>query len=154
MFRGSTYLSLDAKGRLAIPVKQRDRLLAESAGDTNLILTVDRDRCLLLYPVKRWEKIELEFVDLPAFDEAARSLVRLYLGNAEDVEMDGQGRILLPQHLREFAFLDKRVAFVGQGEKFEIWNEQRWREKTLADLDDGRIGELLTTSCSIGKLKL
>ncbi len=118
MFRGSAYLSLDAKGRLAIPAKQRERLLA--VGDANLVLTVDRARCLLLFPRPNWEVIEKEFADLPAFDEAALSVRRLYLGNAEDVEMDGQGRILLPQHLREFASLDRRVALVGLGVKFEI----------------------------------
>jgi MraZ protein len=150
VFRGSTYLSLDTKGRLAIPAKQRERLLA--VGDANLILTVDRARCLLLFPVKTWEVIERDFADLPAFDEAARSVVRLYLGNAEEVEMDGQGRILLPQHLREFAFLDKRVAFVGQGGKFEIWDELRWKDKTLKDLEDQGIGELALSS-ALGKLK-
>jgi len=150
VFRGSTYLSLDAKGRLAIPAKPRERLLA--AGDTNLILTVDRARCLLLFPVKTWEVIERDFADMPAFDEVARSVLRLYLGHAEEVEMDAQGRILLPQPLREFAFLDKRVALVGQGGKFEIWDEQRWKDKTLTDLDDRNIGELAMSS-ALGKLK-
>jgi hypothetical protein len=66
--------------------------------------------------------------------------------------MDAQGRILLPQHLREFASLDKRVALVGQGGKFEIWDEQRWKEKTLADLEDQSIGEMAMSS-ALGKLK-
>jgi MraZ protein len=151
VFRGTAYLSLDAKGRLAIPSKFRERLLA--TGDANLILTVDRDRCLLLFPIATWESIEREFSDLPAFDEAARKLQRLYVGNAEDVEMDAQGRILLAQHLRDFARLEKRVAMVGQGLKFEIWNEQEWRERSLQDLDNPRITELALTSSSLGKLK-
>ena len=113
MFRGSAYLNLDAKGRFAIPTKQRERLLA--VGDTNLILTVDRARCLLLFPVQTWELIERDLAALPAFDDAARSVQRLDLGNAEELEMDAQGRVLLPQHLREFAFLDKRIVLVGQG---------------------------------------
>lgn len=150
MFRGSTYLSLDAKGRFAIPTKQRERLLA--VGDSNLILTVDRARCLLLFPAKTWELVERDFADLPAFDEAARSVLRLYLGHAEELEMDAQGRILLPQHLREFAFLDKRIVLVGQGGKFEIWDEQRWKDKTLADLEDQSIGEMAMSS-ALGKLK-
>lgn len=151
VFRGTTYLSLDAKGRLAVPAKNRERLL--SAGDPNLILTVDRDRCLLLFPISTWESIEREFSDLPAFDEAARTLLRLYVGHAEDVEMDAQGRILLPQHLRDFAHLEKRVAMVGQGLKFEIWNEQKWKERTLQELDNPSINELVMTSSSLGKLK-
>lgn len=150
MFRGCAYLSLDAKGRLAIPAKQRERLLA--AGDSNLILTVDRSRCLLLFPLPNWEVIEREFADLPAFDEAAQQLRRLYVGNAEDVEMDGQGRILLPQHLRRFASLDKRVALVGQGVKFEIWDEQQWNDKNEAALNDPVTGEMAMAS-SLGKLK-
>ncbi|HYN79162.1 MAG TPA: division/cell wall cluster transcriptional repressor MraZ, partial [Lamprocystis sp. (in: g-proteobacteria)] len=101
-----------------------------------------------------WVEIERKLSALPSFNTQARNLQRLYLGHATEVEMDGQGRILLPQHLREFAFLDKRVAFVGQGGKFEIWDEQRWRDKTLADLEDGHISELVLSSCSIGKLKL
>jgi MraZ protein len=150
VFRGSAYLNLDAKGRFAIPTKQRERLLA--VGDTNLILTVDRARCLLLFPVQTWELIERDLAALPAFDDAARSVQRLYLGNAEELEMDAQGRVLLPQHLREFAFLDKRIVLVGQGAKFEIWDEQRWKDKTLADLEDHNIGQLAMSS-SLGNLK-
>lgn len=150
MFRGTAYLTLDAKGRFAIPIKQRERLLA--VGDSNLILTVDRARCLLLFPAKTWETIERDFAELPAFDEVARSVLRLYLGHAEEIEMDSQGRVLLPQHLREFAFLDKRIALVGQGGKFEIWDEQRWKDKTLADLEDQSIGKLAMSS-ALGNLK-
>jgi len=151
VFRGTAYLNLDVKGRLAIPAKQRERLLG--VGDSNLILTVDRARCLLLFPVSTWETIERDFADLPAFDDAARSVLRLYVGHAEEVEMDAQGRILLPQHLREFAELEKRAALVGQGLKFEIWNEQRWRDKTLEDLENPNISEMAMTSSSLGKLK-
>ncbi len=151
MFRGTAYLNLDVKGRLAIPAKQRERLLG--VGDSNLIITVDRARCLLLFPVSTWETIERDFADLPAFDDAARSVLRLYVGHAEEVEMDAQGRILLPQHLREFADLEKRVALVGQGLKFEIWNEQRWKDKTLEDLENPNISEMAMTSSSLGKLK-
>lgn len=134
MFRGTAYLSLDAKGRLAVPAKQRERLLAE--GGSSLILTMDRARCLLLFPLPAWEVIERELAALPAFDDSVLAVRRLYLGNAEELEMDAQGRILLPQHLRTFASLDKRVAFVGMGVKFEIWDEQRWNEKNEATLND------------------
>jgi MraZ protein len=150
VFRGTAYLTLDAKGRFVIPTKQRERILA--VGDSNLILTVDRARCLLLFPAKTWETIERDFAELPAFDEVARSVLRLYLGHAEEIEMDSQGRVLLPQHLREFAFLDKRIALVGQGGKFEIWDEQRWKDKTLADLEDQSIGKLAMSS-ALGNLK-
>jgi MraZ protein len=150
VFRGAAYLNLDAKGRLAVPAKQRERLLAE--GGASLVLTVDRARCLLLFPAPAWEVVERELADLPAFDESALAVRRLYLGNAEDVEMDGQGRILLPQPLREFASLDKRVAFVGMGVKFEIWDEQRWKEKNEATLNDPKSGELAMSS-SLAKIR-
>lgn len=150
VFRGTAYLNLDAKGRLAIPAKQRERL--QSVGGTSLVVTVDRARCLLLFPAPTWELIERDLADLPAFDEVALSVRRLYLGNAEDVEMDAQGRILLPGHLREFASLGKRVALVGQGVKFEIWDEQRWKDKTLADLDDKGISDMAMGS-ALGKLR-
>jgi MraZ protein len=150
VFRGTAYLSLDAKGRLAIPAKQRERLL--TVGDSSLILTVDRARCLLLFPAPTWQVVERDLADLPAFDDAAIAVRRLYLGSAEDVEMDTQGRILLPSHLREFAGLDKRVALVGQGLKFEIWDEQKWKDRTNADLDNQKISEMAMAS-ALGKLK-
>jgi MraZ protein len=150
VFRGAAYINLDAKGRLAIPAKQRERLQTE--GGANLVLTVDRARCLLLFPAPAWEVVERDLADLPAFDEAALAVRRLYLGNAEDLEMDNQGRILLPQHLREFASLDKRVAFVGMGVKFEIWDEQRWKDKNEATLNDPVSGELAMNS-ALARLK-
>lgn len=150
MFRGAAYLNLDAKGRLAVPAKQRERLLA--AGGASLVLTVDRARCLLLFPAPAWEVVERDFSELPAFDDTALDLRRLYLGNAEDVEMDSQGRILLPQHLRAFASLDKRVAFVGLGVKFEIWDEQRWRDRNEATLNDPASKEMAMGS-ALSKLR-
>lgn len=150
VFHGTSFLNLDAKGRLSIPTKTRDRLLG--VGGSSLVVTVDRARCLLLFPAPAWEAVESDLADLPAFDDAALAVRRIYLGNAEDVEMDAQGRILLPAHLREFASLGKRVALVGLGIKFEIWDEQKWKDRNNADLDDPRIGELAMTS-ALGKLK-
>ncbi|MGQ9659248.1 MAG: division/cell wall cluster transcriptional repressor MraZ [Thermochromatium sp.] len=151
MFRGLTILNLDAKGRLAIPARYRERL--EALSGTRLIVTVDRDRCLLLYPEPEWEIIERQFAALPAFDPTARALQRLYVGNAQEVEIDTQGRILLPSHLREFASLDKRVAFVGQGVKFEIWDESAWRARTEAALNDLTLNALAADS-GVGTLTL
>ncbi|NKN32351.1 division/cell wall cluster transcriptional repressor MraZ [Marichromatium bheemlicum] len=144
MFRGVSLVNLDAKGRLAVPARYRERLRAVC--DSHLIVTVDRDRCLLLYPEPEWETIEHKLAALPAFDSTARAIQRLYIGNAQDVEMDAQGRILLPQHLRDFATLDKRVAFVGQGAKFELWDEHAWNARTAAALNDTAIDELAATA--------
>lgn len=151
MFRGVTILNLDAKGRLAIPSRHRERL--ETLSGKRLIVTVDRDRCLLLYPESEWDIIERQFASLPALDPTARALQRLYVGNAQEVDIDVQGRILLPGHLREFASLDKRVAFVGQGVKFEIWDESAWHIRTEAALNDLAITELARES-GLGALTL
>ncbi len=151
MFRGVSIVNLDAKGRLAIPSRHRERL--EEMCASHLIVTVDRDRCLLLYPEPEWEVIERKFAALPALDPTARALQRLYVGNAQSVDADAQGRILLPQHLRDFASLDKRVAFVGQGMKFELWDEQAWHERIEASLNDAAISEL-ALSAGLGSLTL
>ncbi len=137
MFRGVNALNLDAKGRMAMPAKYRDRLQELCAGQ--LVVTVDRDHCLLLYPLPEWEEIERKLVKLPSFNKQARRLQRLLIGHATEVDVDGAGRILLPPPLRDFAGLDKRVVLIGQGNKFELWHEPVWearREEWLAE-DDG-----------------
>jgi MraZ protein len=126
LFRGINPLSLDAKGRLSMPVRYRQHLL--DTADGQLILTVDRDRCLLLYPLPVWTEVERKLIQLSSVNARARALKRLLLGHAEECGMDASGRILLPAPLREFANLDKRVVMVGQGNKFEIWNEQAWQD--------------------------
>ncbi len=151
MFRGVTIVHLDAKGRLAIPVRYRERL--ETLSGARLVITIDRDRCLLLYPEPEWEIIERKFAALPAFDPTARALQRLYIGNAQEVELDAQGRILIPIQLREFAGLEKHVAFIGQGVKFEIWDESAWRARMEAALNDTKLIELARES-GLGNLTL
>jgi MraZ protein len=118
---------LDTKGRFAIPTKYRDRLVDLCA--SQLVITVDKDRCLLIYPEPTWVEIEKKINDLPTFNNATRILKRLYVGHAHEVEMDGQGRVLLPPKLRDFAGLAKKVALVGQGEHLELWDEERWDQQ-------------------------
>ncbi|MDG4554040.1 MAG: division/cell wall cluster transcriptional repressor MraZ [Candidatus Competibacter sp.] len=137
MFRGVNPLSLDGKGRLSLPAKYRQHLLEATGGQ--LVLTVDRDRCLLLYPLPVWEEIERKLIQLSSTNQRTRALKRLLLGHAEECCLDASGRILLPAPLREFANLEKRVVLVGQGNKFEIWNESSWhawRESLLAEAED------------------
>jgi MraZ protein len=133
LFRGVTTLNLDAKGRMAIPTRYRERIHLCCA--SQLVITVDKDRCLLLYPEPEWVEIERKLRKLPSFNKAARNMQRLYIGHAQDLEMDSQGRILLPPELRKFASLDKRIAFVGQGNKFELWDEETWNAKREEWLD-------------------
>lgn len=130
MFRGATALSLDAKGRLAVPSKHRDALNVQAAG--RLVLTAHPHRCLLLYPQTDWEPIQQKIMSLPSLDKQASLLQRLLVGFAEDVELDGAGRVLVSPVLREFAGLEKQVMLVGQGSHFEMWSEASWR----AQLDD------------------
>ncbi len=135
MFRGVTNVKLDAKGRMAIPMRYRERL--QAGGHGQLVVTVDRDHCLLLYTLPEWEEIERKLVKLPSFNPQARRLQRLLVGHATELEMDSNGRVLLPQPLREFAGIDRAAVMIGQGNKFEIWDEQKWNERRDAWLEEG-----------------
>ena len=128
MFRGANKVTLDAKGRLAMPTRYREDITARSNG--KLIATVDlSDRCLLIYPFPDWEEIERKLVRLPTLNAAARRLQRLMLGHATEIELDAHGRMLIPPKLREFASLDRQAMLIGQGSRFELWDEAHWNEK-------------------------
>lgn len=108
-----------------MPARYRDMLTEKYGG--RLVATVDfSGRCLLLYPIDEWEVIQQKVESLSSFDEASRRVQRMLIGHAHDLEMDGSGRLLLPQILRTRAQLDKHLALVGQGMKFEIWSEDNW----------------------------
>ena len=128
VFRGVNQLALDSKGRLAIPSKHRAGLTEN--GDRTLIVTADPSHCLLIYPRATWEPIQARLIRLSSFNAEIRGLQRLLVGHADDVEMDGTGRILVPPALRQFAELEHRVVLVGQGNKFELWDEQKWQQAT------------------------
>jgi MraZ protein len=143
MFRGVTQLSLDAKGRLAIPARYRSGLMSLCEG--RLVVTADPSKCLLIYPQPAWEPIEQKLNNLSSFDPRTRSLQRLLVGNASDVEMDAAGRVLVSPPLRQFADLSKEVVLVGQGAKFELWDEVQWNaqiESALAFKDGDMPPEL------------
>ena len=141
-FRGINAINIDGKGRLAVPTRYRDALGAES--NASLVVTIDTEEtCLLLYPAAAWQVIEDNLQRLPSFNAAARRIQRLLIGHATDVELDGNGRLLLPPLLRDYAKLDKRVVMIGQGNKFEVWDESVWqsrREQWLADEASGADG--------------
>jgi len=135
VFRGATKITLDAKGRLAIPARYRERIIARCEG--HLVCTIDQDKCLLLYPVSDWEDIERQLMRLPSLNKAARKLQRLMVGYAADLELDGHGRILIPRELREYAELDRQSILIGQGNKFELWDEAFWNAKRDIWLTEG-----------------
>ena len=146
MLRGATKVTLDAKGRLAIPTRYRERLAQRCDGQ--LVATVDKDYCLLLYPFPDWEDIERKLMRLPSLDKRARRLQRLMVGHATEIDVDGHGRILLSRELREFAGLEKQAVLLGQGNRFELWDEERWNETRdgwLSDGDDADLSAQLET---------
>jgi MraZ protein len=125
MFRGINAINLDLKGRLTVPTGYRPQL--QDIGNNRLVVTIDtEDPCLLLYPLPTWEEIEKKIEALPTFNQLTRRIQRLLIGHATEVELDGNGRILLPQLLRTYAHLEKHVILVGQGKKFELWSEDIW----------------------------
>ena len=134
MFRGVSSINLDAKGRLAIPTRYRAEL--QESCECQMIVTValndkcvGEKGCLWLYPLPEWEKLEQTVSKLPTLNKVAGRLRRFLIGNATECEMDGQGRLLLSEKLRNFSGMEKRIVLVGQLNKFEIWNESSWKDK-------------------------
>ena len=118
-----------------MPARQREPLLAECAGQ--IVLTIDtQTSCLVIYPLPEWERIEADIQKLPALNPAIKRFQRLMLGYATDLELDGNGRMLLPAPLREYARLEKKLVLVGQGNKLELWSETLWmaeRDQALSE---------------------
>ena len=137
MFLGVNTLNLDAKGRMAVPARYRDALKDHGA---RVVVTINpRERCLWLYPESEWTEIAGKLSRLPTLKPQNLRMQRLLLGHALELEMDGQGRILISNELREYAGLEKRVSLVGQGHKFEIWGADAWldsRDAWLAEAQD------------------
>ena len=127
MFRGASKVTLDEKGRMVLPTRQRQRLLERSEGQ--LVITVDRDACLLIYPLPDWEVIERKLMSLPALNDRSRRLQRLMVGHATELDPDGQGRVLVPPELRKFASLTRHAMLIGQGTRLELWDEALWNER-------------------------
>ncbi|MBD2859731.1 division/cell wall cluster transcriptional repressor MraZ [Spongiibacter sp. KMU-158] len=134
MFLGSHAITMDAKGRLAIPAKIRDALVSECAG--KLVITAHtEERCLLVYPEPQWLELQPKIEALPNINRKARLMQRLLLGYATPLELDANGRVLLPQPLRDYACLEKKLMLIGQGKKLELWSESGWND-ILQDVGD------------------
>jgi MraZ protein len=118
-----------------VPSRHRDTLLERCAG--HLVITADADRCLLIYPLPDWELIQQKLEGLSNLDPRVRDLQRRLIGFAVDVDMDGAGRVLISPALRQYAQLERDVVLVGQGKKFELWNQDSWDQ--LIDAA-GRLG--------------
>ena len=111
-----------------LPARYRERLL--EICQSQLVVTIDTDQpCLLIYPLPEWEAIEEKIEALPSFNPTTRRIQRLLIGHATEVEVDANGRMLLSTPLREYARLGKKVVLIGQGKKFELWDEALWNER-------------------------
>lgn len=131
MFMGQYSHTIDAKGRLIVPSKFRDKLGSE------FVATKGLDGCLFVYPNEEWEKIEEKFRSIPLTTKDARKFSRFFFAGAAVCEVDKQGRILLPQVLREFADLQKDVMLVGVLSRIEIWSKDRWDDTgSYDDMDE------------------
>lgn len=126
MFQGINDLNLDAKGRMSLPARYRDSIQASCDG--SLVVTVDVDHCLLIYPATEWQVIQKNLMALPSIQKQARRLQRLMLGHATECEVDGNHRILVPPPLRKFAGISKHAVLIGQGNKFELWDQETWEK--------------------------
>lgn len=133
MFQGATALSLDAKGRLAVPARHRDALLEASqvsgADGGTLVLTAHPHGCLLLYPLPAWEPIRDKILQAPSFNRDSQALKRVLVGNAREDSLDSAGRLLVAPELRDHAKLEKTVWLVGMGSHFEIWSDEGWKRQ-------------------------
>jgi MraZ protein len=139
MFRGTNVITIDIKGRIAIPMRYRAALSVEEK--IPLVVTIDtKEKCLLLYTAAQWQLIEDNLQKLPSFNDEARKIQRLLIGHATDVEADASGRVLLPLVLREYAHLEKDVVMIGQGNKFEVWNKDLWENRCGQWLDEESSG--------------
>ena len=127
MFQGATALSLDVKGRLAIPARHREALVAASSGQ--LVLTAHPHRCLLLYPAIAWEPIRDKVLAASSLHPQSAAIKRLLVGNARDETLDSAGRLLVAPELRQFAQFEKQVWLVGLGTHFEIWSDVGWQKE-------------------------
>jgi MraZ protein len=125
-FHGAAVITLDAKGRIAIPTRHREALLE---GTKALVLTAHPDGCALVYPMSAWQPVRERVQGFPSFDPQASWWKRLLLGFEEHVAPDGSGRILLSPALRQHAKLEREAMLVGQGRYFELWDSGVWSAK-------------------------
>src|SRR5690606_13881132 len=136
---------MDPKGRMAIPTRIRETL-AECCGSRLVVTAHTQDRCLLVYPEPEWLEVLPKIEGLSSFNKAAQRVKRIMIGYASTLEIDANGRILVPPTLREYAHLDKKIMLVGQGKKLELWSEDSWAALLNEPADDELPDEMLSLS--------
>ena len=132
MFQGASAINLDVKGRMSIPARHRDALLAQGQG--RITLTKHPDGCLLLFPQLEWESFRERVAKLPL---EANWWRRIFLGNASEMEMDGSGRILISPELRAASGMEKEIILLGIGSHLEVWDAKTYAEKEQLAISQG-----------------
>jgi MraZ protein len=132
VFRGAAKVTLDVKGRMVLPTGVRDTLA--QLGERQVVATVDRDQCVLIYPLSDWQRLQTTLLELPNLDSETRWLQRLMVGYAADLDIDGHGRVLIPGELREFTGLQRDAMLIGQGNHLELWDASTLKQGALTSV--------------------
>ena len=140
MFKGISNLSIDIKGRASMPLRYRKDFCSKNK--CKLVITADKDKCLLIYTQNNWNIIEKKLSNLPSYNKEARFIQRLVIGHATESEIDSQGRFLIPNPLREYASIQKKIILLGQGSKFELWSENIWNKNMKSWLERENVDEV------------
>lgn len=136
MFQGSHNIVLDSKGRIAIPAKIRECLM-ELCGGQIVMTSHLRDRCIVIYPMTEWQDLSAQLQKLSAVNRHVERAQRMMIGGCDPITLDGNGRVLIAQPLRNYAKLDKNLLLVGLGKKMELWDQEIWTRTVVeADLGD------------------
>lgn len=141
MFIGEYNHSIDAKNRLIVPSKFRDDL------GSKFIITKGLDGCLYVYTLEEWSKLEQKLRTLPLTNKDARSFVRFFFSGASEMEIDKQGRTLIPQNLKEYASIEKEIVSIGVSTRIEIWSKEKWNDYNESNIDYDSIAEKM---CDLG----
>jgi len=135
MFRGRYEHTMTDKGRISVPSKFRD--LIRSKYSEEILIITNFNKCLAAYPLKEWNAIENKVAELPQFKQEVISFLRYLMGGAVECSIDSQGRILVPQSLRNYAQLDKEVVLIGMLNRFEVWSKEIWEtEESLKSYEE------------------
>lgn len=145
MFRGSDAITIDEKGRFAIPARYRQTLRDACAGQM-VVTAHHKDPCLLIYTLPRWREFEERLLSRGGFNPEIREMQRMFMSRARDIEMDKQGRLLLPQLLKEKLNAQGKAVLIGMGQTFELWDEATW------EAEDSRIVDAMAVGAEGGEL--
>jgi MraZ protein len=147
MFRGSSFHTIDSKGRIIIPARFRDVI---KAGGSNGVMISRMDKGLVAYTFEEWRKIEVRILSLAEKSESMRRFRRVFVGGAFECSSDKQDRVLIPQNLREYAEFDKEIVLVGVLDHFEIWSRANWESENRHLEEDMQKEDVRNEIASLG----